>query len=78
MEDDFLYTRDKPLNLLLQSFLEPCRRHNMLIKVRWTPQNAAFHRKVNMFDLYDDSVELKNRLTTFDGPPANCAIGTIG
>lgn len=47
----------------------------MLIKVRWTPQNTAFERKVNIHDLYDDSVELKERLTTFDGPPVNCAIG---
>ena len=47
----------------------------MLIKVRWTPQNAAFHRKVNMNNLYDDSIELRNRLTTFDGPSSNCAIG---
>ncbi len=70
-----MYTRDKPLNLLLQSFIEPCNRRNMLIKVRWTPQNTAFHRKVNMHDLYDESVELKHRLTTFDGPLVNCAVG---
>lgn len=73
--DDFVSTRDKPLNMILQSFIEPCDRKNMLIKVKWTPQNAAFHRMVNKHDLYDSSIELKDRVTTFDGMPVNCSIG---
>lgn len=77
MFGDFLYNRDKPLGCILQSFVEPYQNKNMIIRVRWTPQNAIFQRKTNLNNLLDEKVELKNRLTTIDGPTINCSIGRI-
>ena len=47
----------------------------MMIKVKWTPQNAVFHRKVNVHAASDQSVPVKDRMTTFDGSTINCLIG---
>lgn len=60
--------------MTLQSFIDPYNRKNNIIQVKWTPQNAYFHRKTNMYDVQDASIEFHKRLTTIDGPTINCII----
>jgi hypothetical protein len=62
------------MHMTLQSFVDPYNRRNNIIQAKWTPQNAYFHRKTNMNDMADLSIEFHSRLTTIDGPTINCVI----
>lgn len=62
------------MHMTLQSFIDPYNRRNNIIQAKWTPQNAYFHRKTNMHDVEDQSVQFHTRLTTNDGPTINCVI----
>ena len=65
---NFLFQKEKPLNLILQKFIEPKNNKNALIKVSWTPQFCIFYRKTNINDLTNSRIPLTNRLSTFEGP----------
>jgi hypothetical protein len=62
------------MHMTLQSFVDPYNKRNNIIQAKWTPQNAYFHRKTNMNDIGDPSIEFHSRLTTIDGPTINCVI----
>src|SRR3990167_1170168 len=62
------------MHMTLQSFIDPYNRRNNIIQVKWTPQNAYFHRKTNMHDSEDPNIQFHKRLTTIDGPTIDCVI----
>lgn len=64
---NFLFQKEKPMNLIMQKFIEPKANKNALIKVSWTQQFCIFFRKTNINDLTNPKIPLVNRLTTFEG-----------
>jgi len=64
---NFLFQREKPLNIIVQKFIEPKNNKNSMIKVSWTPQFCLFFRKTNLYDMNNTKVPIANRLVTFEG-----------
>ncbi len=63
--------------MIMQGFVFPQASHNNLVKLKWSPQNAMYHRQVNLHSMTDTSVDIVSRLTTFDGPTIRCRTGSF-
>ncbi|ETV95537.1 hypothetical protein, variant [Aphanomyces invadans] len=67
---DFLYTRQKIQNGVLQRFVVPKGSCNSMIRAIWTPKMCLLERKTNVRRLHDVRYGLYERAVTFDGADA--------
>ncbi|KAF0688245.1 Aste57867_20115 [Aphanomyces stellatus] len=67
---DFLYTRQKIHNGVLQRFIVPKGSANSLIRAIWTPKMCLLERKTNVRRLHDLRYGIYERAVTFDGADA--------
>ena len=64
---DFVHNRDKALNGILQSWVEPKNFRNSLIKVVWSSQFCLIERRTNIHDIRSTKVDFYDKLVTFEG-----------
>ncbi|CAK4776756.1 unnamed protein product [Aphanomyces euteiches] len=67
---DFLYSRQKIHNGILQRFIVPKGSANSMIRAIWTPKMCLLERKTNIRRLHDLRYGLYERAVTFDGADA--------
>ena len=67
---EFLLSRPKRANGILQRFVEPGigDEFNSNIRVQWTPYICSMERCTNVNYLHDDKIPAKTRAATFDAP----------
>lgn len=54
---DFVNSTNKPLEGILQRFIEPLGNHESLIQAIWSPSVCILSKKQNNRDLYDMSYD---------------------
>ncbi|TMW56393.1 hypothetical protein Poli38472_006403 [Pythium oligandrum] len=64
---DFLFTREKTNNGILQRFVLPKGTHNATIRAIWSPKICLLERRVNSKSLFDKHYSVYERAVTFDG-----------
>ena len=64
---EFLETRPKDENAILQGFVDPWDEHNTLIRAFWSPTMLHLDRRENLNSLQDTRYNPFERCCTFDG-----------
>ena len=65
---EFLYTRWKDNDGLLQRFVEPKGSSNAVIRAIWSPKVCLLERRVNIKQLNDQRYGVYERAVTYEGP----------
>ncbi|CAG9321831.1 unnamed protein product [Blepharisma stoltei] len=65
--NEFLYQRKIEYDGLLQKFVDPYGPKNFALTAIWTPSFCMFEKKENKLELYNQSYDLYERATTFEG-----------
>ncbi|KAJ1452832.1 hypothetical protein M885DRAFT_588904 [Pelagophyceae sp. CCMP2097] len=65
---DFLYSRFKQNNGMLQKFIEPKGTSNAVVRAIWSPKVCLLERRVNGKALHDARFGLYERAVTYEGP----------
>ncbi|OMJ65161.1 hypothetical protein SteCoe_38998 [Stentor coeruleus] len=63
----FLYNRHKTQDGILQKFIDSKGRRNSAIQMVWTPHICIFEMRENQNDLYDQRLNLYERVITYEG-----------
>jgi hypothetical protein len=64
----FILKPEKPMKSFLQKFISPKSDKNSTIKVTWTPQFSILENRTNVNKIYDNKVNLYERIVTHEGP----------
>eukprot|EP00292_Cryptomonas_paramecium_P021780 CAMPEP_0113718354 /NCGR_PEP_ID=MMETSP0038_2-20120614/35148_1 /TAXON_ID=2898 /ORGANISM="Cryptomonas paramecium" /LENGTH=170 /DNA_ID=CAMNT_0000646477 /DNA_START=211 /DNA_END=720 /DNA_ORIENTATION=+ /assembly_acc=CAM_ASM_000170 len=64
---DFLYTREKENNGVLQRFIESKGVNNTVFRAIWSPNVFHVERRANILDLSDRRHNIHQRVVTFEG-----------
>lgn len=68
---DFLYSRQKVNNGILQKFVEPKGVRNAMIRSIWSPKVCLLERRVNIRKLNDLRFDMYERAVTYEGVEVN-------
>jgi hypothetical protein len=74
---DFLYSREKENNGVLQRFIDSKGTGNTVFRVIWSPNIFHAERRVNVLDISDRKYSMHQRVVTFEGQEFHSETTTV-
>jgi hypothetical protein len=74
---EFLFSRDKLHNGVLQRWLDPQGDRNSTIRAMWSPMVTVLEKLVNKVPLYDRRYDAYERAATFEGAEFLCDVAPV-
>ena len=74
---DFLYSREKENNGVLQRFIDSKGTGNTVFRVIWSPNIFHAERRVNVLDISDRKHSMHQRVVTFEGQEFHSETTTV-